>query len=112
MISRRHITWFVIPTILAVLVFSCPPRFNCGTTATKRSLKGQSNTEMTFYGQCIDQDGNPLPGVMIEIDNETIPKNWSFDTRGDPHLHSTIRTTSGPDGRFRVDVVTHILRVK
>jgi hypothetical protein len=78
----------------------------------KSSLKGQSNTPLTFYGVAVDESGRPLEGAEFLIEVEAIPANWNFDNRGKPHDLSTVSATSGPDGRFQFDITGHILRFK
>jgi hypothetical protein len=75
-------------------------------------LKGQRNTPLTFHGLTVDQDGKPLQGVEFVIEIESIPKNWTFESRGKPHEFSTVTATSDAAGRFVIDVVGHKLRFK
>lgn len=68
------------------------------------ALKGQTNTTVTFYGQAVDQDGQPLPGANFEYRVEAYPKDWTFDTRGRQNDASTVSATSGSDGRFQFTI--------
>ncbi len=70
---------------------------SCGPTS---DLKGQSNTAITFYGKCVDQDGNPLSGVTLTYRVEAYPKDWTFNMRGRPNDVSMISVTSAEDGSF------------
>lgn len=84
-----------------------------GTISCEQSapsgLNGQGNASMTFYGIAVDQHGEPLRGARFEFIVEAIPKDWTFETRGKPHVRATISAVSDTDGRFRFDIVAHSL---
>ena len=76
------------------------------------SLKGQINTPIRFYGIVVDQDGKPLPNVVVEYQVDAYPKDWTYETRGRPYDTSFVSATSGNDGRFQFDATGCILRLK
>ncbi len=76
------------------------------------TLQGQANLPITFYGLAVDQSGQPLPGASFEILVDAIPKDWTFAKRGEPHVQTRHYVVSGPDGRFQLDVVAHLLFVE
>ena len=84
----------------------------CDEADARSSLKGQGNSTFTFYGLAVDEHGRPLGNAEFSIEVEAIPPHWTFRTRGKPHVFSTVTARSGPDGRFQVDIVGHILRFK
>jgi len=83
--------------------------FGCDRDPSTRLLKGQANAAMTFYGMSVDQNGNPLPGVTFEFIIDSIPKDWTFETRGKPNDRITHKAVSGRDGRFKLEVTAHRL---
>jgi len=64
---------------------------------------------LTFYGLAVDEKGIPLQGVKFEFVVDSIPKDWSFDTRGQPHTRKTHTVISGDDGRIQFDAYAHII---
>lgn len=84
----------------------------CCDKPDSSALKGQANSHLTFYGRAVDENGVGLEGAQFEIEIESIPANWTFETRGKPHAFSRVAATSGPDGRFQIDIVGHVLRFK
>jgi len=79
---------------------------------TSSSLKQQNNAQMTFYGLAVDQNGSPLEGVSFELVIESIPVNWTFETRGNAHDQVSRTVISGLDGKFHIDMFVHVLFVK
>jgi len=80
--------------------------------ASRVPLRGQANGALTFYGRCVDQDGNPLAGVTVSYECESFPSNRSFERRGDPLLISTVSAMSRDDGTFQFTVEGHVLKRK
>jgi len=76
------------------------------------ALKGESNTALTFYGKAVGEAGEPVQGALFSIDVEAIPPDWTYETRGKPHLHSSVTARSKSDGCFQFQIVGHILRFK
>src|SRR5688572_7307813 len=98
---------------ISIVVWSClfVCCVGCDRPASVRSaLAGQRNANMTFYGLAIDQDGNPLEGVQFDTEVESVPRDWTFETRDRPHSFSKVSATSGKDGRFEVQFVGQVLR--
>jgi len=105
--------WIAGAMVVALLVGGVALALHCNSEEqAKSSLNKEINTILMFYGVAVDQDGKALQGARFTIEVEAIPKDWSFDKRGEPHGFSTITATSGSDGRFQIEVTGHILRLK
>jgi hypothetical protein len=87
-------------------------QLNCDDGRPQSSLKTQSNVSMIFYGKVVDQDGRPLEKVSFSFGVEAIPADWTFDTRGKPHNHTTLSVASDAQGRFDFRFTGHGLRLK
>jgi hypothetical protein len=55
------------------------------------------NVHINFFGQCVDQNNEPIPGVKIAMS----VRHWEFSPTIGPHAHYPGKELStGPDGRF------------
>jgi len=95
--------------IALLFLLSVPAHLCCDRDAEIHLLKGQSNALITFDGLAVDQYGNRLPGVVFEFSVDSIPRDWTFETRGKANDRILHQAVSGSDGRFEFDVTAHRL---
>lgn len=102
----RILHWTAIVPLFAVLI-------NGGCKDDPASaLKGQDNTQVTFYGLAVDQDGTPLQGVSFEVVVDAIPRDWTFETRGRPHDRTRRMLVTDENGRFSIDATAHLIFIE
>jgi hypothetical protein len=96
--SARQILWPTNPSVAQILKQMDPVKATQRQEAIGKAMEAR-NVPLDFYGQTIDQDGNPLPGVQIGI----MIRHWTVSLEG-----TSVRAnrTSDASGYFDVHDVT------